>query len=155
MNCRDTQFSGSAMCEMYSPRMREMFKTAANTDPPTLDPMVDHVQQRRAIYLQTVTWIRTIISQQKMMLPQQEMMLPQQEMMHTDSNYHMVKGQMDELWLGSKYTYGAPGVGDGYANMDLLHSAQLSRQAGAGMIAGAQDALVQVQILEKQWRAVE
>uniref|UniRef100_A0A8H7K5M6 Integral membrane protein n=1 Tax=Bionectria ochroleuca TaxID=29856 RepID=A0A8H7K5M6_BIOOC len=147
MDYQDALIPQATLCEMYSPRMRDIFKQVAAAGPSGLPALFQAVAQRRIVYTQTVPQMRNIIAHQKSLLGQQEML-------NTQSTFHMVKGHMDQISYGTPYTYSAAGVGSGFANMDLLKSAQL-RQETFGMVAGAQNATWEVAALEKQWRAVE
>ncbi|CAH0047272.1 unnamed protein product [Clonostachys solani] len=147
MDYQDIFIPQATLCEMYSPRMRDLFKQVAAAGPSGLPALFHAVAQRRIVYAQTVPQIRNTIAHQKSLLGQQDML-------NTQSTFHMVKGHMDQISYGTPYTYSAAGVGSGFANMDLLQSAQL-RQETFGMVAGAQNASLEVAALEKQWRAVE
>jgi hypothetical protein len=75
MELKDTLLPAANMCEMYSPRMRELYASCAasssGTDP---GPLRAFAARRRLIYVETVPRMRQMIQEQRMMASQQGMM---------------------------------------------------------------------------------
>lgn len=148
MTLHDQRVSESVMCEMYSPRMRTLFKQVSSTSPLDLAPLLEYSAQRRQVYIQTVPQMRMILSQQ-------QMALEKQKMLNIESTHYTQMGHGHELIFGSgSYTYGAAGVGYGFSNRDLLKGAQL-RQEAMGIVDGSHSAVLEIRVLEQRWRAVE
>ena len=149
MQFHDQKITASIMCEMYSPRMRKLFEqVATSAEPLDLKPLLEYSLQRRQVYIETVPQIR-------MMIMQQKFNLEKQKMLGTLSTHHLVAGNVDQINYGpGRYTYGAAGVGYGFANMDLLKSADYQQQA-MGVVRGGSSAVLEVGMLEQRWRAVE
>ncbi|KAI0968096.1 hypothetical protein F4678DRAFT_202179 [Xylaria arbuscula] len=149
MGLRDAQVAESRMCEMYSPRMRKLYTECGSKNPPDLEPLLEYSVERRQIYAETIPKIRTILSQQRMALHQQKFL-------NTMSSHHMVAGQLDQITYGMPYTYSAPGIGAGFANLNALQGAAYAQQAtGVATGIGNGSHMMAVQQLEKRWRAVE
>ncbi|KAI1387132.1 uncharacterized protein F4822DRAFT_274985 [Hypoxylon trugodes] len=149
MDLNDTLLENSVMCEMYSPRMRNLYKECSEASPPEPVPLLTYSAQRRLVWAETVP-------QMKMMLFRAKMALKQQRMLNITSSYYNMAGMMQESTYGSSYSYGAAGVGYGYANMNLLQGAMYSQQAqnvSASVTNGS--AVFVIGQLEQRWRAVE
>ncbi|CAK7232097.1 hypothetical protein SEUCBS140593_008145 [Sporothrix eucalyptigena] len=144
------QIIGEArICEMYSPRMRALYKEACKAPTTGLPALLSYSMQRRTVYWQTMPICRNIVVQQKF-TANMAMMARLQSVAYTGagnllsvtSNHH-------------DHTYGQAGVGYGYDNMQQLAGArynvqanQLSAQVGGGNIS-------LVGQLESKWRSVE
>ncbi|KAH8204476.1 hypothetical protein TruAng_001392 [Truncatella angustata] len=146
MTLRNKWIEGGAMCEMYSPRMRQLYLNCSQKTPAGLDELLRISIHRRQMYYQTVPQIKQLIQQQKLALGQQRML-------NSLSSFHTNIGQLQQITLGSAYTYSSPGVGS-FNTMDELQGARFGQQA-MGVVAGSHDAVGIVTVLEKQWRAVE
>ncbi|KAK5626535.1 hypothetical protein RRF57_002250 [Xylaria bambusicola] len=147
MEYRDTEVAGNLMCEMYSPRMRKLYTECGSANPPKLQDLLEFSAQRRQVYTKTVPRIRQILAEANNALAHQRIL-------SRLSNHHNLMGSINQINYGT--TYGAPGVGYGYANMDLLQGAQYGQQATAVMTSilngGYKNTIEQ---LEQRWRAVE
>ncbi|KAI1102709.1 hypothetical protein F4804DRAFT_312299 [Jackrogersella minutella] len=149
MDLKNTQLKTRAMCEMYSPRMRNLFKECSDESPPRPGPLLAYSVQRRLVWAETVP-------QMRMMLLQAKMALNQQKFLNVTSSFYNHAGMLDEITYGSSHTYGAAGVGYGFANMNLLQGAMYGKQAmAAGASAVNGGTIMLVGQLERRWRAVE
>lgn len=131
--------------------MRNLYTecSASPPSPDSLQPLLSFSAQRRLVYLQTVPQIR-------MMLFQARMALQQQQFLNVTSSHYKAVGQMEQTMYGTPYTYSAPGVGYGFANMSSLQGAAYERQAlDVAASAGAPSKVLIVGELERRWRAVE
>ncbi|KAI1801979.1 hypothetical protein F4811DRAFT_427100 [Daldinia bambusicola] len=149
MELKNTLLETSAMCEMYSPRMRNLYTKCSEASPCDPTELLTFSAQRRLVWNQTIPQIR-------MMLFQAKMALNQQKMLNITSSHYNNMGMMQAATYGNTYTYGAPGVGYGYANQNLLQGAiygQQAAQVGASVANGS--AVLVVGQLEQLWRAVE
>ncbi|KAG9254788.1 uncharacterized protein F5Z01DRAFT_94492 [Emericellopsis atlantica] len=148
MELEDRLLPNPAVCEMYSRRMRTLFdKTASDSSPPDLKPLLEFSIHRRGIYLETVP-------QMRMMVFQSRMGLFQQQSLNAQSSFYLNMGLGNETLYGSNYTYGAAGVGYGFANRDLLHAEQLRQQA-MGIMGDQSSRTMHVGMLQEKWKAVE
>lgn len=147
MEFKDKLMPNNALCGMYSPRMRNLFKETAAMEPINIQPMLEFSRHRLQVYMETVP-------QMRMMLFQAKMNSQQQMMLNTQSTFYHQMGLNNQLMYGSAYTYSAPGVGGGFANMDLLKAEQYKQQA-MGLMSNMPSATMQVGMLEQKWRAVE
>ncbi|KAI0390568.1 hypothetical protein F5Y17DRAFT_52512 [Xylariaceae sp. FL0594] len=59
--------TGSAMCEMYSPRMRNLYLAACASDPPDPTPLLKYSLQRRSVFSETMPRARQIVNEIKLM----------------------------------------------------------------------------------------
>lgn len=147
MELKDKFMSNNALCEMYSPRMRKLYQETAASNPIDLNPMLEFSLHRRQVYMQTMPQVR-------MMLFEAQMNSQKQTMLNAQSNFHHQMGLSNDLFYGSAYTYSSPGVGGGFANVDLLQAEQYKQQA-MGVVSGMPMITMQVGMLEQKWRAVE
>ncbi|KAI1473636.1 hypothetical protein F4774DRAFT_423093 [Daldinia eschscholtzii] len=149
MDLKNTLLETSAMCEMYSPRMRDLYTKCSETSPCDVTELLTYSVQRRLVWMQTVPEIR-------MMLFRAKMALNQQQFLNVTSSYYKQAGMLQDINYGHTHTYGAAGVGYGYANENLLQGAiyaQQAAQVGSSVANGS--AVLLVGHLEQQWRAVE
>ncbi|KAI0505758.1 hypothetical protein F5B22DRAFT_626696 [Xylaria bambusicola] len=147
MEYRNTEIAGNTVCEMYSTRMRNLYTECGNASPPKLQNLLEFSAQRRQVYIETVPQIRHLLAEANRALEQQKML-------NVLSSHHNFMGSINQINYGT--THGAPGVGYGYANRDLLQGAQYGQQATAvmmGILNGGYNNTVQQ--LEQRWRAVE
>ncbi|KAI1407724.1 hypothetical protein F5Y13DRAFT_183156 [Hypoxylon sp. FL1857] len=124
MGLDNTLLEASTMCEMYSPRMRKLYKECSETSPPDAGPLLTYSAQRRLVWTNSMP-------QMRMMLFRVQMALNQQQLLNVTSSYYNQAGMLQEITHGSTHTYGAVGVGYGYANMDLLQGTIYAMAAGA------------------------
>ncbi|KAI9150212.1 Reticulocyte-binding protein [Paramyrothecium foliicola] len=138
----------SRLCDIYSPRMRSMY-TDTCEGRMTLDELLSFAHQRRLIYIQTVPECERLRDQQLMMAMQAQMLGVQ-------GTVYKSMGYSQDAVMGHSYTVGNSYVGHGYANNFLLDGAvydKQSRELSSQVTSGS--ALLQVQMLEQRWRAVE
>lgn len=145
------------MCEMYSPRMRNLYLeccgkagesgTAADKAA-LLVPLLQFSAHRREVWCHTVLPI-------KRMLFESQMALNQQRFLNVVSTHYNMAGGIQEISMPSAYTYSQAGLGT-FANRNYLQGAQYGAQAAgiAASMAGG-DRVMVVGQLEQQWRAVE
>ncbi|KAI0382332.1 hypothetical protein F5Y04DRAFT_53174 [Hypomontagnella monticulosa] len=139
----------STICEMYSPRMRKLYTECSDTSPPDPAPLLRFSVQRRLVWMQTVPQMRTLLIQAKIGLDQQRFL-------NATSSFYNNAGMLQDITYGSPYTYGAPGVGYGFANANLLQGAMYSQQAfQVANNAAGPDKVFLVGQLERRWRDVE
>ncbi|KAI0602035.1 hypothetical protein F4775DRAFT_296738 [Biscogniauxia sp. FL1348] len=143
MTLRDAARAGETMCELYSARMRGLYTECGASSPPDPQPLLEHAAHRRAVWAETVVPIRA-------MLREQRAALERQRFLNVMSSHYTAVGGMRQV----AYGYGAPGVGYGFANMEMLQGAAYGNEARAAT-AGVGGAVATVQILERRWRAVE
>ncbi|KAI1451471.1 hypothetical protein F4805DRAFT_463769 [Annulohypoxylon moriforme] len=149
MDLNNTLLETTAMCEMYSPRMRNLYKECSETSPPNIGPLLAYSVQRRLVWMETVP-------QMRMMLFRAKMALNQQSFLNATSTFYNSAGMLQEITMGSSHTYGAAGVGYGYANMNLLQGAVYGQQAVAVSSSAVNGGTIMlVGQLEQRWRAVE
>ncbi|KAI0851215.1 hypothetical protein F5Y00DRAFT_251833 [Daldinia vernicosa] len=149
MELNNTLLETSTMCEMYSPRMRDLYIKCSEASPPDARELLTCSVQRRLVWIQTVPQMRMMIFRAKLALNQQRFLNV------TSSHYNQV-GMLQDITYGHTHTYGAAGVGYGYANGNLLQGAVYAQQAAqAGASAASGSAVLLVRQLEQQWRAVE
>ncbi|KAI1211153.1 uncharacterized protein F4807DRAFT_419220 [Annulohypoxylon truncatum] len=149
MHLNNTLLETTAMCEMYSPRMRNLYKECSDASPPDAGPLLAYSAQRRLVWAETVP-------QMRMMLFRAKMALKQQSFLNTTSTFYNSLGMLQQTSMGSSHTYGAAGVGYGYANMNLLQGAMYGQQAMAVSSSAVNGGTVMlVGQLEQRWRAVE
>ncbi|KAI1472781.1 uncharacterized protein F4812DRAFT_25011 [Daldinia caldariorum] len=149
MELKNTVLESSAMCEMYSRRMRDLYTKCSEASPCDPTELLGYSVQRRLVWSQTVPPIRAMLLRAKIALDQQKML-------NITSSHYNQMGMLEDVTYGHAYTYGAPGVGYGYANQNLLQGAiygQQAAQVGASVVNGSATLLVGQ--LEQQWRAVE
>jgi hypothetical protein len=131
--------------------MRSLYSDCSTSppSPASLKPLLSYSIERRLVYLQTIPQIR-------MMLFQQRLALQQQQFLNVTSTHYKAAGQMEQTMYGTPYTYSAPGLGSGYANMNALQGAAYEKQAlEVVATAGAPSQVLMVGELERRWRAVE
>ncbi|KAF3068476.1 hypothetical protein GL218_08274 [Daldinia childiae] len=149
MELDNTVLETNTMCEMYSPRMRDIYIKCSKASPPDVRELLSCSVQRRLVWMQT-------IPQMRMMLFQANMALNQQRFLNVTSSHYNQVGMLQDITYGHTHTYGAAGVGYGYANENLLQGAVYAQQAAqAGVSAASGSAVLLVGQLEQQWRAVE
>ncbi|KAI0113493.1 hypothetical protein F4814DRAFT_347995 [Daldinia grandis] len=149
MELNNTLLETSAMCEMYSPRMRDLYIKCSEASPPDIKELLTYSAQRRLVWMQTVP-------QMRMMLFQAKTALNQQRFLNVASSHYNQAGMLEDITYGHTHTYGAAGVGYSYANENLLQGAVYAQQAAqAGASAASGSAVLLVGQLEQQWRAVE
>ncbi|KAI2778332.1 hypothetical protein F4815DRAFT_246432 [Daldinia loculata] len=149
MELNNTLLETSTMCEMYSPRMRDLYIKYSEASPPDVRELLACSVQRRLVWIQTVP-------QMRMMLFRAKMALNQQRFLNVASSHYNQAGMLQDITYGHAHIYGAAGVGYGYANENLLQGAVYAQQAAqAGASAASGSAVLLVGQLEQQWRAVE
>ncbi|KAI1446501.1 hypothetical protein F5Y02DRAFT_407801 [Annulohypoxylon stygium] len=149
MGLNNTLLETAAMCEMYSPRMRNLYKECGDASPPDPAPLLSYSVQRRLVWAETVP-------QMRMMLFRAKMALNQQSFLNATSAFYNSAGMLQEISMGSSHTYGAAGVGYGYANMNLLQGAMYGKQAMAVSSSAVNGGTIMlVGQLEQRWRAAE
>ncbi|KAJ3554422.1 hypothetical protein NPX13_g10614 [Xylaria arbuscula] len=149
MEYHDIQVAENSICDMYSPRMRNLYTECGRANPPDLQKLLQYSAQRAQVYTETVPQIR-------MMLFQARMQLQQQKMLNTMSSHYTMMGHMDQITYGTHHSYSAPGIGYGFANANLLQGAAYGQQAAgimSNLVSGG--STMAVQQLEQRWRAVE
>lgn len=122
MQLRNNPLEGSTMCELYSPRMRNLFKECSEASPLDPQPLFEYSVQRRLVWMQTVRQIR-------MMLFRAKMALNQQRFLNVTSSYYNQADMLQEITMPSAHTYGMAGVGYGYVYNNLLQGAIYGQQA--------------------------
>ncbi|KAK6087221.1 integral membrane protein [Seiridium cupressi] len=146
MALRNDLVQQSTMCELYSPRMRQLYLLCSQKSPPDAIELLQFARHRRQVYSQTIPQVKHTIQQQKLALEQQRML-------NSLSSFHTNSGQIQQIMYGSSFTYSAPGMGT-FNTMEELQGAQYGRQA-MGVMQNAHGAVGIVTQLEQQWRAVE
>ncbi|KAI1092034.1 hypothetical protein F5B19DRAFT_455988 [Rostrohypoxylon terebratum] len=145
----NTPLQTAAMCEMYSPRMRNLYRECSDALPADPGPLLSYSVQRRVVWAETVP-------QMRMMLFRAKMALNQQSLLNATSAFYNSAGMLQEITMGSSHTYGAAGVGYGYANMNLFQGAMYGKQAMAVSSSAVNGGMIMlVGQLEQRWRAAE
>lgn len=140
--------AASRLCDLYSPRMRGMYTDASEGRLP-LAELLAFANQRRVIYIQTVPECERILNQQKIMA------LQAQNLGIMGTAYKSMGGTLDAV-TGHSYTVGNAYVGYGHANEMVFQGAlydKQSRELSSSVTSGS--AMLQIQMLEQRWRAVE
>ncbi|KAI0405165.1 hypothetical protein F4802DRAFT_615118 [Xylaria palmicola] len=155
MEFHDSLSVENTICDMYSKRMRALYTECGNANPPDPKPLLEYSVQRMNVYLQTVPQIRMIIAQQRMALEQHNILNAVSSHYKVAGQLEQITGQLEPVTYGTPYTYSAPGVGHGFANMNALQGAAYEQQAldVAAGIGGSH--ILAVQQLEQRWKAVE
>ncbi|KAI0116456.1 hypothetical protein GGR51DRAFT_318100 [Nemania sp. FL0031] len=145
---QSVQVKGAVMCEMYSPRMRQLYLAAGATDPPDPKPLLEYSKQRRAVWAETMPRARQILSNIKIKMLQQDMAM-------NNSMFYTWSGNLFQNTLPLEQTYNNAAVGPGYYNHMQIKGAEYGRQATAiGSEITGSPAYVADE-LERRWRAVE
>ncbi|KAI1117637.1 hypothetical protein F5Y14DRAFT_356655 [Nemania sp. NC0429] len=143
-----TRVQGAVMCEMYSPRMRNLYLTACASDPPDLKPLLEYSVQRRAVWTQTMPRARQIISDIRLKSAQQSMAI-------SNSMFYSFSGNLWQNTLPLTQTTSFSATGSGLYNHMQIKGAEYGRQASAiGAEISGSPAFVADE-LERRWRAVE
>ncbi|KAI0873686.1 hypothetical protein GGS24DRAFT_490590 [Hypoxylon argillaceum] len=130
------------MCEMYSPRMRQLILAQ---DPPDPKPLLEYSVQRRAVWAETMPRSRQILSNIRLKIAQQNMAM-------NNSLFYKFSGN---LWQNTLPTYTSSAMGSGHYNHMQIKGAEYGRQASAiGSEISGSPAFVADE-LERRWRAVE
>ncbi|KAM0332019.1 hypothetical protein ACHAQA_002285 [Verticillium albo-atrum] len=137
----------STMCEMYSPKMRRLYKEVCAQSPPNVAALLAASAQRRAVYIQTMMVCRR-------MLVQQQIKALQAQTLGIQGSFYTHMGQQQSILMPSPYEYSMAGVGYGFSTQHELTGAIYNKQS-AEMSMGATSAAASVGLLEQQWRAVE
>ncbi|KAF4777984.1 hypothetical protein HER10_EVM0011252 [Colletotrichum scovillei] len=147
MPLKGVTVAASLMCEMYSPRMRNLYAQAcARKDPSEL---LRVSKARRAVYVETVPTIRQMIMEA-------QMALGQQRVLNVASSTSRAMGQAKEVAMPSQGVYSMPGVGFGFSNHFEAQGASYSKQANLIMAEyGSGSRTHVIGTLEKRWREVE
>jgi hypothetical protein len=103
------------MCEMYSPRMRDLYRAACAADPPDPTPLLEYSVQRRAVFAETMPRVRQILSQIRLNIAKQ------QALMNT-SSFYTWSGNLWQNTLPLEQTYGNAAVGYGHHNRKYFPS---------------------------------
>ncbi|OIW26321.1 hypothetical protein CONLIGDRAFT_634618 [Coniochaeta ligniaria NRRL 30616] len=72
---RGVQLESWRMCEMYSPRMRNLYLEACAANPPDPTALFAAAGQRRAVYNQTMPVVRKFVSDQRLALGRQQYLI--------------------------------------------------------------------------------
>ena len=140
-------------CDIYSPRMREIWKNACDTN--DYAGFVELVRHRASVYWQTVPVMKRLLSQQRIRLMQQQtlngssMLYQRLDMSASASSSINYSG-----YSQPRYTYGAADVGYGYASTYGIEAARLGQQAN-NLVQSSRSDTTQVAYLEALWEAVE
>lgn len=149
MELENAVLETNAMCEMYSPRMRKLYRECSESSPADPKPLLAFSVQRRRVWVETVPQIKMILFRAKLGVNQQQFL-------NTTSTFYNTMGMVEQTLYGNTHTYGMAGVGHGYANMNLLQGAMYNQQAmGIGTTAAGPGSVMIVGQLEQKWRAVE
>ncbi|KAI0555911.1 hypothetical protein F4679DRAFT_10120 [Xylaria curta] len=143
-----THVKGSVMCEMYSPRMRQLYLAACASDPPDSKPLLEYSVQRRAVWAQTMPRARQIFTDIKIKMLQQSTAM-------NNSMFYSWSGNLWQNTLPLEQTYSNAAIGYGYYNHMQIKGAEYGRQAAAlgNEIRGSPAHIADE--LERQWRLVE
>jgi len=155
---RGVLVEGGVMCEMYSPRMRNLYLAACASDPPDPTPLLEYSLQRRAVFVETVLRARPIVSdimlnlekqQQKMDAAMNNGMPLYTFAGHNNNNNPWQNNSNNSLPL--EQMYGNSSIGYDY---NRNHMQQVKGTDAIGNEIRGSPAHVASQ-LEAQWRAVE
>ncbi|KAI0865403.1 hypothetical protein F4860DRAFT_307685 [Xylaria cubensis] len=143
-----THVKGAVMCEMYSPRMRQLYLAACSSDPPDPKPLLGYSVQRRAVWAQTMPRARQILSNIKIKMLQQSTAM-------NNSMFYTWSGGLWQNTLPLEQTYSSSTIGHGYYNHMQIKGVEYGRQATAigNEIRGSPAHIADE--LERQWRLVE
>ncbi|KAM0547231.1 hypothetical protein ACHAPJ_010493 [Fusarium lateritium] len=129
----------SRLCDLYSPRMRQLYKEACQTQ--RLASFLAFAQQRRQIYLQTVP-------EMNKMLENAKFALKQAETLGLAAVTFSAAGNLNSTNFNH--------VGYGYGNAQLAQAAMADQQMQqVGAAAAGPAAIARVGMLEKMWKQVE
>ncbi|GAW14837.1 hypothetical protein ANO14919_042410 [Xylariales sp. No.14919] len=143
-----TLVGGGVMCEMYSPRMRQLYLAACASDPADPTPLLEYSVQRRAVWGETMPRVRQIMSNIRLKIAQQNMAI-------NNSSFYTYSGNLWQRTLPLEQTYSSAAIGSGHYNHMQIKGAEYGRLATAigndirGSPAHVADEL------ERRWRAVE
>ncbi|KAI0911333.1 hypothetical protein F4823DRAFT_586132 [Ustulina deusta] len=143
-----TQVGGGVMCEMYSPRMRQLYLAACASDPPDPKPLLEYSVQRRAVWAETMPQARQIMRDIRLKIAKQNMAM-------NNSMFYTWSGNLWQNTLPLEQTSSSAAIGYGHHNHMQIKGAEYGRQATAigndilGSPAHVADEL------ERRWRAVE
>ncbi|KAI0438424.1 hypothetical protein F4803DRAFT_565280 [Xylaria telfairii] len=145
MPSQGTHVKGAVMCEMYSPRMRQLYLAACASEPPDPKPLLEFSVQRRAVWAQTIPRARQILNDIELKVVQQQMAM-------NNSLFYTWSGN---LWNKTLPLYSSPTTGYGYYNHMQIKGAEYSQQATAigNDIRGAPAHVADE--LQRRWRLVE
>ncbi|KAI1750191.1 hypothetical protein F4782DRAFT_548845 [Xylaria castorea] len=143
-----THVEGAVMCEMYSPRMRQLYLATCTSDPPDPKPLLEYSVQRRAVWAQTMPRARQILSDIRLKMLQQSTAM-------NNSMFYSWSGNLWQNTLPLEQTYSNSAIGYGHYNHMQIQGAEYGRQAAAlGNEIRGSPAYVADE-LERQWRLVE
>lgn len=143
-----TRVTGQAMCEMYSPRMRELYLAACASDPPDASALLAYSLQRRAVWSATMPCVRQIVSDIRLKSARQAAML-------NNSMFYTWSGNLAQNYLPLEQTSQSAATGYGLYNHMQIKGAEFGRMATAlGNEIRGEPAYVADE-LERRWRAVE
>ncbi|KAJ9144063.1 Integral membrane protein [Pleurostoma richardsiae] len=149
MPLRGARIPQMSLCEMYSPRMRQLYLEACETGDPS--QLLEHATLRRRVYFETVPPIRAILFRA-------QMRLGEQVRLNAASTTYKMMGGLEAIGHTSHYTYGNAAVGYGHENLHSFQGAVYGQQGmevfRAGQMQGVNDKFV-IKELEERWRAVE
>ena len=135
----------NTMCEMYSPRMRELFlECARKTDPA---PLLAFSEKRRMVFVETVLPTRMLLFRAQAALGQTPG-LPA-----TSAPSPVSLGPAEHVGLGAVFAYRVPARGTFDALHELRGASPAQQKLGVG--ASAAGGMAQLDALEKKWKAVE
>ncbi|KAI0407828.1 hypothetical protein F4802DRAFT_488793 [Xylaria palmicola] len=143
-----TQVAGGVMCEMYSPRMRQLYLDACAAAPPDPRALLEHSARRRAVWAETVPRARRILSDIRLNIARQSMAI-------NNSMFYSFSGNLWQNTLPLEQTYSGSAIGPGHYNHMQVKGAEWGQQATAigneirGAPADVADELM------RRWRLVE
>ncbi|SCV48121.1 uncharacterized protein FFB14_10205 [Fusarium fujikuroi] len=144
---KGSQVAESRLCDLYSPRMRELYKNACKTQ--DLASFLSFARQRREIYLRTVPEMNRMLAAAKHALSQAQTLGLAAVTFSAAGNLNATNFYYD-------HTVGNSTVGHGYQNEQLLQAAMADhsmQQVGAAATGPA--AVARVGVLERMWKQVE
>ncbi|KAI0205716.1 hypothetical protein F4808DRAFT_242237 [Astrocystis sublimbata] len=143
-----TQVRQGVMCDMYSPRMRQLYLAACASNPPDPKELLEYSVHRSTVWAQTMPQAKKILSEMKMKMYQQQMAT-------NNSMFYTWSGNLMQNTLPLETTYTTSAIGSGHYNHMQIKGAEYGRQASAigAEIRGAPAYVADE--LEKRWRLVE
>ncbi|RBR13551.1 hypothetical protein FVER53590_08506 [Fusarium verticillioides] len=144
---KGNQVAESRLCDLYSPRMRQLYKNACKTE--DLASFLSFALQRRQIYLRTVPEMNRMLAAAKHALGQAQTLGLAAVTFSAAGNLNATNFYYD-------HTVGNSTVGHGYQNEQLLQAAMADhsmQQVGAAATGPA--AVARVGVLERMWKQVE
>ncbi|KAF4458087.1 hypothetical protein F53441_95 [Fusarium austroafricanum] len=135
------------MCDLYSPRMRGLYKEACQTG--DLQGFLAIAEQRHVVYTETIMQCEKILNEQKI-ASMQAQWLGQQ------GTFYKSMGWTQDATMGHRYTVGNSYAGYGHENEWVAQGYaydRQSREAAAEVMSGRP--FMRIQELEARWREFE